>query len=373
MLFTVSLLLSGLLAVSPSLSAVLPRASSATGSVPLPERLLHHWPNGTWVENIAVRPNGNLLLTTSTPNGTVWHVKKPWTDTPEVELAYNFDEWVDRLIGIGETTPDKYIVVGSRFYSPDAYSSHVDRTFAAMELDFTKEPPSTRMVAWMPEAELLQGVAALPWDRSIVLISDQYVLRPRYKQVDWTPSPGQIWRLDTKTGDYELVMTDYAEMNTTYAHGPDVGINGIRILGNELYWVNQDNGGVYRVEIQKNGHPVPPAVPEVVSVVESQLWDDFAFGPGDEDLLWVTGLNAVYAVSKKNGTAVVVDGVGTSNNMSFPGPTSCQFGRTKHDSNVLYVTGNLYSVPDSLLDVKIGGWVRAIDTTGFHLHHHHHH
>jgi hypothetical protein len=101
--------------------------------------------------------------------------------------------------------------------------------------------------------------------------------------------------------------------------------------------------------------------------VESQLWDDFAFGPGDEDLLWVTGLNAVYAVSKKDGTAVVVDGVGTSNNMSFPGPTSCQFGRTKHDSNVLYVTGNLYSVPDSLLDVKIGGWVRAIDTTGFHL------
>ncbi|KAF7596501.1 hypothetical protein BBP40_001373 [Aspergillus hancockii] len=366
MRFIASLLL-GLTAVSPTLSAILPRKSNATGAVPLPERLLHHWPNGTWVENIAVRPNGNLLLTTSTPNGTVWHVKEPWADAAEVELAYNFDQWVDRLIGIGETTPDKYIVVGSRFYSPGAFSSHVERTFAAMELDFTQEPPAARLVAWMPDAALLQGVAALPWNRSTVLISDQYVLRPRYEQVDWTPSPGQIWLLDTQTGAHELVMTNYAEMNTTYAHGEDVGINGIRFLGNELYWVNQDTGGIYRVEIQENGYPVPPAVPEVVSVVQSQLWDDFAFGPGDSDLLWATGLNAVYAVSMKNGTAVVVDGVGTSNNLSFPGPTSCQFGRTAHDSNILYVTGNLYSVPENLHDLAISGWVRAIDTTGFHL------
>lgn len=362
-----SSVLLGFLVVSPSLAAVLPRSSGAAGTVPLPERLLHHWPNGTWVENIAVRPNGNLLLTTSTPNGTVWHVKEPWTDTPAVELAYNFDEWVDRLIGIGETTPDKYIVVGSRFYSPTAESSQVARTFAAMELDFTHDPPSARLVAWVPEATLLQGVAPLNWDRTKVLISDQYVLYPRYQQLNWTPSPGQIWLLDTVTGHYELAMTNYSQMNTTYAHGEDVGINGVRMLGNELYWVNEDTGGIYRLEIQENGFPVPPAIPDTVAVVESQLWDDFAFGPGDKDLLWVTGLNAIYAVSTKNGTAVVVDGVGTSNNESFPGPTSCQFGRTEHDSNVLYVTGNLYNIPESLLDVNLGGWVRAIDTTGFHL------
>ncbi|KAJ5895280.1 hypothetical protein N7495_006971 [Penicillium taxi] len=354
-------------AASPALSSIVPRTSKATGSVPLPERLLHHWPNGTWVENIAVRPNGNLLLTTSTPNGTIWHVKKPWTDSPEVELVYNFDQWVDRLIGIGETTPDKYIVVGSRFYSPESYSSQVERTFAAMEIDFNVNPPAARLVAWLPEAALLQGVAALPWKKTSVLISDQYVQRPRYQQIDWTPSPGQIWLLDTLTGEYDLVMTDFAEMNTTYAHGEDVGIDGIRILHDEMYWVNQDNGGIYRVKIGKNGHPVKPIVPELVTVVESQLWDDFAFGPGNSDLLWATGLNAIYAVSTKNGTAVVVDGVGTSNNLTFPGPTSCQFGRTKHDSNILYVTGNLYSVPDSLLDLTISGWVRAIDTTGFHL------
>src|SRR5881394_612358 len=83
-----------------------PTRRAGNGTVPLPNRQIHHWPNGTWVENIAVRPNGNLLVTTSTPDGSVWQVKEPWSSFPEVERVYNFDQWVDRLIGIGETTPD---------------------------------------------------------------------------------------------------------------------------------------------------------------------------------------------------------------------------------------------------------------------------
>ncbi|ROV98449.1 hypothetical protein VPNG_08521 [Cytospora leucostoma] len=361
----------GFLAYMPTLSTMIPRAnnatSHATGAIPLPSRLLHHWPNGTWVENISVRPNGNLLVTTSTPNGTVWHVKEPWSETPDVELAYNFDEWVDRLIGIGETTPDKYVVVGSRFYNPSAYSSQVERTFVALELDFSDgDEPTARVVSWFPEASLLQSVAALPWKSTTVLISDQYVLRPRETQLDWTPAPGQIWRLDTLTGKKEIVMTNYAELNTTYAHGEDVGVNGIKIRDHYLYWVNQDTGGVYKIEIDDEGYPVPPAIPETITVVDT-LWDDFGFGPNGADTIWSTGLNSVWAVSPDNGTAVTVTGVGTSDNLSFPGPTAAQFGRTQKDSNILYVTGNLYDVPDSLLDLTLRGWVRAVDTTGFHF------
>nr|WHS04492.1 hetero-Diels-Alderase [Phaeosphaeriaceae sp. CF-150626] len=335
------------------------------GSVPLPNRLLHHWPNGTWVENISVRPNGNLLLTTSTPDGSVWQVKEPWTDNPEVEKVFNFDEWVDRLIGIGETTPDKYVVVGSRFYSTDAQSSHVARTFCAMELDFSKNSttPSARLIAWMPESYLLQGVAPLPWDLETVLISDQYVLRPRQNQTDWTPSPGQIWTLNTRTGEYKLVMTDYAELNTTYAKGPDVGIDGIKIRDHDLFWVNQDNSGIYRIKINDTGAPADGAKPELIGSYET-MWNDMAFDPFNKNLIWATGLNAVFAATL-DGKIVPVDGVGTSDNLTLPGPTACQFGRTEHDKATLYVTGNLVEVPTNLLDVKLGGWVRALDTTGF--------
>lgn len=360
----------GFLAYTPTFSALLPRqnGTNITSSTALPERLLHHWPNGTWVENIAVRPNGNLLLTTSTPNGTVWHVKEPWTDEPEVELLYNFDEWVDRLIGIGESTPDKYVVVGSRFYSPGPISSQVARTFCAMELSFEddSDTPTARLIAWFPEATLLQSVTALPWDRSTVLISDQYLLNPRYDLVDLTPSPGQVWRLDTKTGEHEIVMTNYTEMNTTYANSLDVGINGIKIHGDKLYWVNTDTGGVYSMQIDKKGYPVPPADPDTL-VITGTLFDDLAFGPGDSDTIWASALNAVFAISTQNGSVAIVDGVGTSDNLTFPGPTATGFGRTENDSNILYVTGNLYSIPENILDASIGGWLRAIDTTGFHF------
>lgn len=341
--------------------------TGGTGSIPLPNRLLHHWPNGTWVENISVRPNGNLLVTTSTPDGSIWQIKEPWNDNPEIEKVFNFDEWVDRLIGIGETTPDTYVVVGSRFYSTDAASSHVARTFCAMELDFSKNSttPTARLIAWFPESYLLQGVAALPWDRTKVLISDQYVLRPRQVQVDWTPSPGQIWTLDTQTGDHHVVLTNRSELNTTYANAPDVGINGIKIRDHELFWVNSDDDHIYRIDIDDSGAPAAGAKPETVAVFDT-IWDDFAFDPFNKNLLWATGFNAVFAATL-DGKVVPVNGVGTSDNLTLPGPTACQFGRTEHDKATLYVTGNLLEIPTDILQAKLGGWVRALDTTGFTL------
>ncbi|KAI5861143.1 hypothetical protein GGS23DRAFT_577202 [Durotheca rogersii] len=354
----------GFLAYTPGL-ALLPR--DRPGPVPLPNRLLHHWPNGTWVENISVRPNGNLLVTTSTPTGSVFHVKEPWKDDPEIELAYDFDEWVDRLIGIGETTPDTFVVVGSRFYAPDAVSSPVERTFCAMELDYSRNPekPTARLIAWFPEAYLLQSVAALPWDPTTVLISDQYLLKPRQNQTDWSPSPGQVWRLDTRTGEHSLVMTDYVEFNSTGLKGPDTGINGVKVRENYFYWVNLDTGYVYRLKIDKKGVPVPPGKPETLAYYDT-LWDDFAFGPGNKDTIWATGRNAVFAISPK-GEVVSVVGVGTSDNLTFPGPTASAFGRHSNDKNILYVTGNLINFPENPLDGILGGWIRAVDTTGFHF------
>ena len=40
----------------------------ADAPIPLPQRLLHQFPDGVWVENIHVRPNGNLLVGALTLN-----------------------------------------------------------------------------------------------------------------------------------------------------------------------------------------------------------------------------------------------------------------------------------------------------------------
>lgn len=343
----VSVLILGIFAVLPALAC----PGGFNGSIPLPQRLLHQFPLGTWVENIAVRPNGNLLVSTSTPNASVYQVSEPWEDAPTVTLVHTFSEYVDRLIGIGESSPDKYVVVGSRFTTTAITGVPIAGTWATMEVDFHTDPaaPQTRLIAAMPEANLLQGVASLPGDDAVVLISDQFL-----------QSPGQIWRVDTRTGDYSLAVTDLPELNTTNVIA-DVGINGIKVRGDQLYWVNSNSNNLYRLRINPaTGEPAPGARPELQSHYTGAVLDDFAFGPGD--IIWATGNadNRLLAIDEHTGNAVPVLGNGTD--VVFPSPTAAGFG-VRHDKHILYVTGRDKTLPVNG-SLVIGGWVRAVDTTG---------
>ncbi|KAL7626433.1 hypothetical protein AAE478_003205 [Parahypoxylon ruwenzoriense] len=348
-----NLLSFALLGLVPPLKALAAPAEHRA-TIPLPQRLLHQFPNGTWVENIHVRPNGNLLITTSTPNASVYQVHEPWTTTPSVTLVHTFNEYVDRLIGIGESTTEKYVVVGSRFDSTALSGLPINGTWAAMELDFTKNhnTPIPRLIARMPEAYLLQSVDSLSNDKAVVLISDQFLR-----------SQGKVWRLDTRTGKYRIVIDGLEEMNTSLKVG-DVGINGLKVRGNQLYWVNSDQGNIYRLQIDATGAAAPGAKPVLVAHYPGSTFDDFTFGPYDRDEIWTTGNsdNRLLAVGL-NGETVVVLGNGT--NTILPLPTACQFG-TQHDKTILYVTGRDWELPVNGT-YMIGGWVRAVDTTGFRL------
>lgn len=163
-------------------------------------------------------------------------------------------------------------------------------------------------------------------------------------------------------------MGNYTAMDNTYLRGPGVGINGIKIRGNTLFWVNQDTGGVYSFEIDEAGYPVPrDAEPKVLADVDTS-WNDFDIGPGDIDTIWVTSFfHTVMAISPNNGTAIPIGGRGTTDPEVYAGPTSAAFGKTKHDSHILYVVGNMEKIYDHFSGISLKGWVRAVDTTGFHF------
>ena len=323
-------------------------------SLPLPGHILNQFGEGTWVENIAVRPNGDLIVSTSTPNASVYEVDQPWLESPTVSLVHTFDDHVDRLIGIGASSPDKFVVVGSRFDSTTESGMPINGTWAVLEIDFTGDdcPPSARLIAAMPDAFLLQRVAALPWNPTL-LISSSFL-----------KSPGVVWRVGTRTEEYSLAVKDLPEMQTSLIGAP-VGINGIKICGNNPWWVNSDRFTLYRLEIDQTGAAALGAKPEAIAYYQDAVLDDFCFGSHNEPIVWATrnADNGLLAFDF-DGRGAVVLGNGTDH--VFPTPTACALS-SGGPGNLMYVTGRDKTLPLANGSFVIGGGVRAFDVGGFWL------
>jgi hypothetical protein len=78
----------------------------------LPTRTIYQYPSPTWIENVAVRSNGQLLLSfVTTPE---LHLLDPSTSPPTSTLVHRFSE-VLALTGIIEVSPDKFYIAGGNF------------------------------------------------------------------------------------------------------------------------------------------------------------------------------------------------------------------------------------------------------------------
>ncbi|KAJ5589415.1 hypothetical protein N7537_012093 [Penicillium hordei] len=117
-------------------------------------------PNGTSVENIAARPNGNLEIDPSIPS--------------PAHLVHQFNGAED-ADGITELSPDIYTIIASNpVYTIDL------RTHENM--------PQPVLIAKLP-AGYLNGIAALDEGKAVAITDSQLDL---------------IWRLDIRTGNYSV-------------------------------------------------------------------------------------------------------------------------------------------------------------------------
>ena len=82
----------------------------ASSSVSASVRQLYQFPNTTFhdIENVAIRPNGQLLLNTITE--PVIYTLDPSASIPTAKPLHRFDN-VTGLAGITEVTPDVFAVV----------------------------------------------------------------------------------------------------------------------------------------------------------------------------------------------------------------------------------------------------------------------
>ncbi|KAJ9655171.1 hypothetical protein H2201_008868 [Coniosporium apollinis] len=293
---------------------------------------VYQFPNPTWLENLAVRSNGEILVTVINP-ADLYKVdvrRTPATAT----LLYSFTG-LNTTTGITEVTPDVFAVVVGNYSL--ATGTVTPRSFSVWEVDLRSHEPAISKIADLPEAALLNGMTTLSSRKGTILISDSGL--------------GVVWRLNTRTGEYAVVLDDKTTRPVPGAE-LQIGINGIRRLRDYLYFVNLGRALFCRVRIDlQTGTAIGPY--EIIAT--GLVGDDFDITK--DGTAYVTGVisNVVWRVTP-DGTVTVVAG-------NLTGPTSAQFGRTK-DKNTLYVvTSGAMITPDPInVTFAEGGKVVALET-----------
>lgn len=319
----------------------------------LPNRVITQFPAGVWIENIAVRSNGHLLLTSFLPNATLYEVSDLDCQTPTVTRLFTVDT-ITSFFGITETSEDVFAIAGGNFSEATGIGKNSSSLWRA---DFTHGQPSyPELVASLPEAVLLNGATTVPQRNHLVLVADSIL--------------NVIWRVDTKQGTVDKAAQFPLENEASSS--VNIGINGIHIHGGYLWFTNDTatvspvtgdlETSLYRAKVDENGGVVNGMSAEKVLTLPSGAMDDFIYGPDESNIIWIAANqeNKVFAAAPDGKYAVVA---GASNSFEVTTATACKFGRTRGDAHILYVsTGG-----GTINGTTVGGKVQAVDTTGFQI------
>lgn len=278
-----------------------------------------------FIENIAIRPNGHLLLNTLN-GGRIYTYDPSDPDVAPRPIAQL--EGASAVTGIGEVAPDVFAVVGGVF-DTEAWSFEEDSmkvgllNFGGCSGHSADAEPSVQVVINETDAPQINGLATLPNHPHIFLGA--------------ASESGEIWRVNTATGDIELAFYDQ-ELDL----GPPgsqfrLGVNGIRIHDHYLYYTNTGHKTFGRVEIDEVGNKVGDV--EVITRAPANATiapDDFILGAqGEAYLTYWPG--QIVKVTPDGEEEIIVDS-------TIQNPTSVALS---HDGQTLYVvtaTGQLVEV-----------------------------
>ena len=305
-----------------------------------PTRLVYQFPTDTWIENLAVRPNGSLLLTIITSPDL--YLINPLAADPKPQLIHHFSSstW---LTGITETNPDTYYVIGANATFETNSPTPGSNTLYRVHFPRNFSPPEISVAATVKNAVFLNGLTTV--NPTTLLAGDATL--------------GVVWAIDVTTGCSRIVIKDPL-MAPTPAN-PKIGINGIRLFSNHtLYFANSAQALLATIPINLDGTAAGSAK-KIASAPKGTFFDDFALDRYG-DAFVATQLGDSVAEVKRDGTMEIIAGVVDTTEIAEP--TSAQFGRTLIDRDVLYVTtaGGLAFPIDG--NVVVGGQVVAIYTRG---------
>jgi hypothetical protein len=312
----------------------------------LPPTLLYQFPNNTWLENFAIRPNGQLLITLiTTPEIYLWDPLAP----SEVTHITTLPSYIS-LLGITAPIPDVYYFVAGNWTST---SGTVAGSFAIWKLDMRVSTPQTTKIMNLPKASFLNGLDTLSSSEGTLLVADSGL--------------GLIWKVNIFTRTYD-VFIDVPEMKIPANSTLQLGVNGIQIFQNYFYFTSMTQELFCRISLNSTHNTSHGAVETLATGI---FGDDFTidrFGNAwitqdPKDLLTLvigegSRKGEVYTIAGRKGIQVTQVGV-----PYLAGPTKSAFGILETDKDVLYVVtnGGIANPADGV----VGGEILAFDTARF--------
>ncbi|KAF7350683.1 hypothetical protein MSAN_01629100 [Mycena sanguinolenta] len=290
--------------------------------------------SGLFLENLAVRPNGKLLITS--PLSSTLHMLDPTVENPTFDEVHTFPNVT--LLGIAEVQPDVYGIIALMFANTTTISA-VPGTIAIWRVNLSSGgAPVVDKAADVPDGVFLDGLSTVSGEPDLVLAADSFA--------------GLVWQINLRTGAVRVAAQD--EAFAAGAPAPAFGINGLHIRGGDLYFTNSQKKTFSRVPISVRGGNVGQTGPVQVlgSANGTNSFDDFAFDA--EGRVWAVTppdtLTLFFPPAKGNGMLGQLNAPG--NPVEFDSPTSAAFGRGGvAQQHTLYVT-------------TMTGQLIAVDTTG---------
>ncbi|RFU24819.1 hypothetical protein B7463_g11521, partial [Scytalidium lignicola] len=330
------------------MSATFAGLASAASNFDNDLRTIHQFPNLTWIENLAIRSNGQIVAT-DVAGGRVFLVdpKCPQTEPP---ILHHFPENT-AIAGITEVEDDV-------FYTASSHGTVYNFTFAKntssvweidmRHYDHTKKV-SVRKVTDIPKAVVPNGVTTLSKEYGTILIADA--------------EGGVIWKVNVHTGEHEIVIdNDY--LKPDQAIQPPFGVNGIHIIEKQtsksksiptLYFSNTDRGYLGTIPISLETGKATGNVTLLSDNVHAA--DDFAVDSCGNVWLCENVLNTLVRVFPDGHVQTIVGG---PNSTALIGPVAVAFGRGCDDRDVLYISTDGYTTKNQVA-LTTNGKIAAID------------
>ncbi|PVH96093.1 hypothetical protein DM02DRAFT_130745 [Periconia macrospinosa] len=279
-------------------------------------RVIHTFPNPTWLENFAATKGGNFLTGAMGTSGTEapLYVVDPLAATTNTTatLLYAFPG-ANSVLGISELEPNVFVIATSTASLTNGPTVGTSALWClTLNSASDKGTPIVRKIADLKSAQLINGVTVL--NKNTVLESDSLA--------------GAIVSVDVKTGSSKTVHTDSSLAPNLTAVTP-YGVNGIKYSAPYLYYTNTQLG-VFRVKVDpKTG----AAVGSYTKLASLDSPDDMAVAR-DGVVYVARPITGEVARVGSDGKVTVV--AGTAGNEIWRGVTSVTLGRTFSDRNVLY-------------------------------------